>query len=330
MPDSNAGVRFIDTVLGRTQIPKILFLGRWDWANLCNRIARAINTTVGVECARVATENAHPFGYLEDLILKRDGARDAVEIAKTVDWIITTGDGEYDFFQRMLSELPLPQDVSIAVTHAGSAYRENARRMNRRDAELGAKVRFVGSDSLKLARGDSRAVPYFGTSDLAPKLTRVDGIPIVSHSPSSRATKGSEKILTVLTRLEAEGLYSVDLIEGVSAEEANRRRRRAHIHIDQMNPDVGGFGQSAIEAMGVGCAVLCDIRNVVPDVWRFFPPPPIIDVRKSADLEQWLRSLAANPELLHRYRAAAYAWSDTNSAPDAVARYWLYHLDRAS
>jgi len=329
VPDSNAGVRLIDTVPGRIPITKILFLGRWDWANLCNRIARAINTAVGIECARVATENAHPFGYVEDLILKRDGVDGAVEIAKTVDWIITTGDGEYDFFQRMLSELPLPKDVRIGVTHAGSAYREDARRMNRRDAELGAKVRFVGSDSLILAKGDPRAVPYFGTSDIAPVLTRIDGVPIVSHSPSSRATKGSEKILQVLRRLESEGLYSVDLIEGVSAEEASCRRGSAHVHIDQMNPDVGGFGQSAIEAMGVGCAVLCDIRKVVSDVWRFFPPPPIIDVRKSTDLEEWLRSLAANPELLHRYRAAAYAWSAANSSPDAVARYWLYHLDRA-
>jgi hypothetical protein len=264
------------------------------------------------------------------LILKRDGVDGAVDVAKTADWVITTGDGEYEFFQRMRSELPLPKDVSIAVTHAGSAYRENARRMNRRDAELGAKVRFIGSDSLSLAKGDPRAVPYFGTADLAPELTRVDGIPIISHSPSSRATKGSEKILRILTRLESEGLCSIDLIEGVSAEEAMHRRRRAHIHIDQMNPDVGGFGQSAIEAMGVGCAVLCDIRKVVPDVWRFYPPPPIIDIRKDTDLEEWLRLLAANPELLHRYRAAAHAWSATNSAPDAVARYWLYHLDRTS
>jgi hypothetical protein len=133
-----------------------------------------------------------------------------------------------------------------------------------------------------------------------------------------------------LKKLEAEGLYVVELIEGVSAAETIRRRRRAHIHIDQMNPNIGAFGQSAIEAMGVGCAVLCDIRKVVPDVWRFFPPPPIIDVRKGTDLEEWLRLLAANPELLHRYRSAAYAWSAANSAPDAVARYWLYHLDRTS
>ena len=164
----------------------------------------------------------------------------------------------------------------------------------------------------------------------APAVERAEGRPIVSHSPSSRATKGTEKILPVLRRLEAEGLCTVELIEGVSAAEALRRRRGVHIHVDQMKADIGGFGQSATEAMGVGCAVMCDIRRIIPEVWRFFPQPPIIDVRKSADLEEWLRLLIANPELLHRYRALAHAWSRHNSSPEATARYWLFHLQEAA
>ena len=313
-----------------TPVPKIVFIGRWDWANICNRIARAINAYAHGPNARVATENSHPFGYQEDLVLARDGVDSVRELAKDAEWIVTTGDGDYDFIRQVLRELPLQKECKLAVTHAGSAYRDDARRLNRYDKELDAKIRFIGSDSWYLARGGVRAVPYFGTCDLGPGLTDVTERPIVSHSPSSRATKGTDKIVPILKKLEAEGLCVVELIEGVSAAETIRRRRRAHIHIDQMNPNIGAFGQSAIEAMGTGCAVLCDIRKVVPDVWRFYPPPPIIDVRKSADLEEWLRLLAANPELLHRYRAAAYAWSAANSAPDAVARYWLYHLDCAS
>jgi hypothetical protein len=311
-------------------LPRILFVGRWDWANLCNRIARAINAYAGEELARVATENAHPFGYRDDIVISRDGLDVVQSIAQSADWLVTTGDGDYDFLRRLLRELPLKRAARLAATHAGTAYRNDSRRMNRWDAELGVRIRFIGSDSWNLARQGPPAVPYFGTCDLAPQLRRTDGLPRVTHSPSSRATKGSQTILPVLSRLEAEGTCSVDLIEGVPATEALERRHRADVHIDQINPAAGGFGQSAIEAMGVGCAVLCDVRHIAPAVWRFYPPPPILDVRNAHDLESWLRVLLRDLELLNRYREMSYAWSRANSAPDCVARYWLLHLHSAS
>jgi hypothetical protein len=312
------------------QVPKLLFLGRWDWANSCNKIARAINAVSGVATARVATENAHSFGYQEDLILTRDGLDAIRPLATEADWIVTTGDGEYEFFLNLIRQLPVRRHVKFGVTHAGSAYRSNSRRMNRQDAELGAKVRFIGSDSMHLARGDPRAVPHIGVCRLGPMNSDAVGRPIVSHSPSSRATKGTEKILPVLERLQAEGLCEVELIEGVSADEAFRRRSRAHIHVDQMHSGIGGFGQSATEAMGVGCAVLCDINKIHADVWRFYPRPPIIDVRKAAELDDWLRLLIGNPDLLQRYRESAHAWAAVNASELAITRYWLFHLARCT
>lgn len=310
--------------------PSILFIGRWDWANICNRVARAINEHVGHRVARVATEHAHSFGYDEDVVIDRDGLEVVASIARDVDWIITTGDGEYGFVRQLLAGLPLKSGYHFGVTHAGTAYRGNSRLFNRYDDELGAKVRFIGSDSWYLANGDPRAVPYFGSSESMSIPIDGENVPTVSHSPSSRATKGTDLILPVLRKLESDGVYRVSLIENVSAGDAIRRRAATHVYVDQMKATIGGFGQAAIEGMGAGCVVLCDINKVVEDVWLFYPRPPIIPVRTPDDLERALILLARDRELMMRYRKLSYDWSIENSSPAAIARYWLGHLARAA
>ena len=140
--------------------------------------------------------------------MARDGVDSVRELAKDAEWIVTTGDGDYDFIRQVLRELPLQKECKLAVTHAGSAYRDDARRLNRYDKELDAKIRFIGSDSWYLARDGVRAVPYFGTCDLGPGLTDVTERPIVSHSPSSRATKGTDKIVPILKKPLAERINS--------------------------------------------------------------------------------------------------------------------------
>jgi len=308
--------------------PKICFLGSWDWANLCNRIARAINAFVGERVARVYTTHAHPFGYPEDMIAGQCNPTELTAAARAADWVISTGDGDYRVFQELLRDLPLKRDVRRGVTHAGTAYRLNASVYNALDADLGARARFIGSDSLYLADGDLCALPYIGTCDLAPALPVLDGTLRVTHSPTAREAKGTAEILLVLERLQAENRYAVDLIEHVPPAEVPARRLRAHVHVDQLNARIGGFGQSAIEAMGAGCLTLADIRHVGPEVAAYIKRPPILDVRNARELEDWLRLLYHERDVLDRLRVESWKWSQRYSAPDAVARYWLLHLNR--
>lgn len=309
--------------------PKILFVGAHDWANLCNRISRAINSYVGERVARVYTVGATAIGFQEDLTGAPDKLLDLPGLIENADWIISTGEGNYTVFREIVTARRAKRPVNVGVTHAGTAYRQHPIMYNRIDKDIGAQVRFIGADSLHLAKDDVTACPYFGTCDPLPKPVRAEGRVRVTHSPASRgrrAQKGTDVILPVMEQLCAGGVIDIDLIEDVSPHDALARRALSHIHVDQMNSDVGGFGQSAVEAMGAGLAVLANTRFVTSKMEQYIPRPPVIDVRDARELRDWLEFLARERDVLHRYRCAAWEWAQLHATPEAVARYWLERL----
>jgi len=125
---------------------------------------------------------------------------------------------------------------------------------------------------------------------------------------------------------ELRGLLEVDLIEGVSHAECLRRRARAHVFVDQLAPTIGGWGQSGIEAMAQGCAVLCDYHRVDSAVYATYPRPPILQVDDGDQLASAIRRLVSDREFLQASRLASVDWSRSNSSRDAVGRYWCRAL----
>jgi hypothetical protein len=325
--------------------PSILFLGERDDANLCNRAARAINLLAGAQRARVWTLTAHPYGYPEDLISEEPPP----EALGDWDWICSTGDGDYKALARMMA--PFDGRVkNVAMTHSGSAYRGNPTFFNRIDAVFGASLQFIGSDSLHLADAAIPAVPWFSTCDdiepaIEPAEYELERV-TVAHSPSDRGKKGTDEILEALGRERADIIRAriefaedgiegappemlIDLIDGVSYDEARSRRARAQIFVDQLNPAIGGFGASAIEAMAAGCVVLGDTRNMAPDrAWERvgLVPPPIIEVRSAEELEGEIDELLRHEGDLYWGRQASLDWVREFAAPIPFARYFLRML----
>ena len=308
--------------------PRILFLGLNDWGGIARRIASAINELAGASAARLITLREHPLGYEPpDWVVQGGRLGGLMEFASSADWIISTGDGHYEFFQESLDRLPLKAGVKVGVTHAGTAFRQEPEKYHTLDDAIGARVRFVGADSYYLMNGDPRAVPYFGPAQIFEPYP-LPYLLSAAHSPSSQSKKGTALIMSVLTRMQCAGYMEVDLIQGVPWEEAVARRRRSQIFVDQMMPCVGGWGMSAIEALGAGCATLADLNHVVPDVYGFFPKPPIEDVRSPGELEDWLKLWHSRRDLLEKRRQEALAWARAHAAPAAVAKYVLGHLER--
>lgn len=325
-------------------VSRILFLGRRDDANLCNRAARAINALAGEVRARVWTLEAHPYSYAEDLI----GFDEPPELAGHWDWIVGAGDGDHQLLAHMAAPFDKRAD-HLAITHSGSAYRGNPNHYNRADAALGASVRFIGADSLHLSDGAIPTVPWFSTSD---DIAIPDDVPydndrlIVAHSPSNRAKKGTDAIIEKLELAKrdidttrqwyTDGGWEggpvpldIDIIEGVSYRECRERRSKAAIFVDQLHPATGGFGASAVEAMAQGCAVLGDIRHVALEpVWDRvgLDHPPIIEVRSPDELEEEVDRLAHNDGELYWTRQASLEWARKNAAPEPFARYFLRML----
>lgn len=322
------------------RVPRCLFVGAADWANICNRLARGMNLLAGERVARVWTLQGHGNGYEEDL-LGEDGPalEEARDVASRADWIITTGDGQYNALLAMLALLRIDsfngrERPALAVTHAGSMYRVHHAALNERDSALGALVRFIGADSLRFATSGPKAVPYWPSCD---PIVPVKDVFLeterltIAHSPTHHVTKGTETVIEVVKRIQADDEYGdlidFDLIEGVTFAEAAARRAKAHIFIDQLNPEIGGFGASSIEAMAAGCAVLADIRHTIDD-WhvRGVASPPIIHVGGADELEDELRYLIRSPSTLAECRIMATEWAEAWATGPALARYFVGHL----
>ena len=310
--------------------PRILFLGANDWANLSHGAARAINHVAGEQVARVWTLCSHPFGYPEDLV-GHDGFEQARRLAPETEWVISTGDGDYEALRVMLRALGLDgASVRLATTHCGTAFRQGWRRFERLDRELGFELRFLGPDLLRLAPGDPRVRPLRVVAEPPPvqSVLPPTGPIRIAHAPSLRAKKGTDVILAVLEHLRSEQGIEVDLIEGAPHAECLERLSRCHVFIDQLQPAVGGFGRSSTEAMSRGCATLCSIGLVDERCWHDFERPPIVGVSTADDLERELRLLVADPDRLHHLREQSLAWIRENASYEAVGRYWLEQLEQ--
>lgn len=308
--------------------PRVLFLGRNDWANVSHRVARGMNAAAGERIARVLVLEAHPFGYQEDMLIGRPAAEGWRQWGRSADWLISTGDGEYGALRSLIESVRV-HGQRLATCHVGSAYRMAPERYNEVDRQLGFARRFIGGDLYRYAVDDPSAVPYFappdGLVEPAPPGERVR----IGHSPTNRDKKGTPAILEVLEDLATGPLgpqVEIDLIEGVSYPEALARRSRCHVFVDQLEPTIGGFGASSVEALAAGCAVLADVHNVHPSVGNFYPAPPIINVRHPGELARDLALLVRDRPELERRRRASHAWALNWATPEAVGSYWLSHL----
>lgn len=89
----------------------------------------------------------------------------------------------------------------------------------------------------------------------------------IVHSPTNRALKGSDYLIAAVEKLRSTGHnIELDLIEGLSHEDALRRIYHADIGVDQLV--CGAHGTVSVEMMALGKPVICFIR---PDLRRHYP-----------------------------------------------------------
>lgn len=296
--------------------PRVLFAGKDDWANVSNRIARAMNATAGERVAWVYTQNRHPFGYEEEIV------SDPANVARSVEWVIWTGDGDYDWFTRFLKRLEWTG--KIATQHVGTAYRTRSKLFNELDAQIGARVRFVSADLFRLAGNGPPAFPRFAPFEAAASITPwTSGALRVVHAPTNRRAKNTDAILEAVNGLPIE----FSLLEGLSFQECLKRRGEAHVVIDQLNPEIGAFGQTATESMAQGLMVMTSIPQC-RQAWEILPCPPVWVCKGGGghDLRADLEFLARRPDIVNHARREGLDFARRHFAPAAVARWYWEHL----
>ena len=119
-----------------------------------------------------------------------------------------------------------------------------------------ADARVVGSyDAIRWVPDADVIPPAIDLKRYTPSPGRGDKRPLVVHAPSRKASKGTEFVEAACAQLPVD----LDVIHGVTHDEAVERYKRADIVVDQLN--AGWYGLFAIEAMALGKPVVTFLHD---------------------------------------------------------------------
>ena len=199
---------------------------------------------------------------------------------------------------------------------------------------LARKTYALNPDLLHVLPLSAEFLPYshIALDEWVPNYNQMENRPLrLGHAPTHRGAKGTDLILEAAENLRKAGYeFELDLIEGLSNQEAKKRYAAIDVLIDQLY--AGWYGGLAVEAMALGKPVLVYIRDgdlgFIPEGMRRDLPfiqvtPASIETGMKLALDMPRHELLA---LAHRSRAYVERWHD----PLAIAKRIKHDLETAT
>ncbi|MFF0444868.1 glycosyl transferase family 1 [Streptomyces sp. NPDC004609] len=169
------------------------------------------------------------------------------------------------------------------------------------------------------------------TATWAPLVVNVDAFacdrpvmerarPVVLHAPSTRWTKGTDRVLPVLHELHERRVIEFRLAEGVEWAGMREMVRDCDIVVDQFA--IGSYGTFACEGMAAGKPVVAYLTDSVRE--RYAPELPIVNATPKtlrATLESLLDDRTATAELGIRSAAFAREFHDGTKTASVLAEF---------
>jgi hypothetical protein len=208
----------------------------------------------------------------------------------------------------------------------------------KRDTALIERIVREAVPQLVIAQGPERFYPFARVVPNVIPLNdprylpgpEADGLPIVTFSPSGRAsawkkrweTKGVPQTLALLRRLERKGLCEVQLIVDTPHDACLRAKQRAAVAIDECV--TGNYHLSGLEALSQGKPTLGHLDPRVQAQLRGLTGAvelPWIDVRLE-EAEVPLRELLADRALRAEIGTASRRWIETYYQESAMIEHY--------
>lgn len=136
----------------------------------------------------------------------------------------------------------------------------------------------------------------------------------IVHFPSHKELKGTRYVDAAVRNLRIGGMELEYITGPMSNREVLEQLEKAHIVVDQFTHT---FGLLAVEAMSRGCVVICRMEKWARDVW---PDVPLVSCNPE-DLEQTLKELLENPEIMKEIAEKSVAWHRRYAIPDVVGKF---------
>ncbi len=155
--------------------------------------------------------------------------------------------------------------------------------------------------------------PFF-VSDMPQRTRRDDGKIRIGHSPTNRASKGTEAILRAAREVARRHKnVEIVLIEGLPYHEALRMKAEVDIFVDQIGEL--GYGISALEALAMGIPV---VVQIMPDFERFLGRHPFVNADERS-LVRVLSELVESEDMRAHYGGMGREWVERVHDPARCA-----------
>ena len=187
-----------------------------------------------------------------------------------------------------------------------------------------ADARVVGSyDAIRWVPDADVIPPGVDLKRYTPSPGRGGERPLVVHAPSRKASKGTEFVEAACAQLPVD----LDVIHGVTHDEAVERYKRADIVVDQLN--AGWYGLFAIEAMALGKPVVTFLHDeaVRRTEDAFGVTVPIANATKET-LVEVLRPLVADADERRRRSELSRAYVEAVHDDEKIADRLLALYER--
>ena len=120
------------------------------------------------------------------------------------------------------------------------------------------KIYSLNPDLLEVLPQGAEFLPYATESSLGAKvLPFIDREEfVIGHAPTHRIVKGTNDIIDVVEKMKSKGhKIRLELIEGVSRDEAQKKFEGIDLFIDQLV--IGWYGVVSLEVLALGKPVIC-------------------------------------------------------------------------
>lgn len=161
-----------------------------------------------------------------------------------------------------------------------------------------------------------------------PEVTPNTDTLTVAQTMSSGVMMGAaSKGFYYLEQVHNELDFDIDLIFGVSREEAMQRKAGASLIYDN---HMGNIGVSGLESLAQGMPVIGRFNSIVKENWGRLAdgePLPVISFTTKDDLKALLTEYMNDMAQLTAMGVASRAWMQAHATPEKIAHYWITKIE---
>jgi hypothetical protein len=270
----------------------IVLLGRADWAGSCHSVREAINRIGEFECRHISLY-PHIFGYPSDIVIPicfvpnpgsardyPDRYADALELMEEADLIHLWN----DILPAFNGLLPVPERKVKSYTFTGTLYRQGHKAINEYLRKMGGRVVVQNPTYRYLDEIESEFIPHAVNTDLLEPIPVDKRTPMTigCYRPAHKSTTAREDIslLESILRENHRG-WRITLDRMMSWQERMDLMPRCTYFFEYMDPSMGYWGRSALEACTVGVPTFSYISTAATDLSQGrLGEPPIIHITR--------------------------------------------------